>query len=370
MANLLSNAIKHSPSGGVVEVDVRAAGDDVAFAVRDHGAGVPEAFRSRIFERFAQADSSDARQRGGTGLGLAITRSLVEQHGGRIGFDDAPGGGARFWFRLPQAEPAVAADATPAARANAPVLLLVDDDPTSIRDLQDILRLTGYRLVRAASAPAAFELLATEPVRAVLVSLRLGASDPLAFVRELRAVPGYRHMPVLAIGTRATDGEDRTAGAAIGIGDWLRKPFDADRVVAAVRACVEPGAGAHVLHVEDDETLRAMVAELLAGEPVALHGAGSLAEARAALAARHHELVILDLMLPDGDGADLLAEIASARPPVRVIIFSARDSALPESTVIQRRLVKSQHGGAELAALVHEQLRTWPRPAEDNGGST
>ena len=88
-----------------------------------------------------------------------------------------------------------------------------------------------------------------------------------------------------------------------------------------------------------DEDLRTMVAGLLAGEPLVLHGAGSLAEARAALSARHHELVILDLMLPDGDGAELIGELALARPPTRVIIFSARESALPESTVILRRLV-------------------------------
>ena len=116
-----------------------------------------------------------------------------------------------------------------------------------------------------------------------------------------------------------------------------------------------------------------MVAGLLGNEPLALHGAGSLAEARAALAARHHGLVILDLMLPDGDGAELLGELAAARPPIRVIVFSARDSTLPESTVILRRLVKSQHGGPELAALVHAQLRHWPRPAipstEQPGGS-
>jgi DNA-binding NarL/FixJ family response regulator len=76
--------------------------------------------------------------------------------------------------------------------------------------------------------------------------------------------------------------------------------------------------------------------------------------------------VILDLMLPDGDGAELLGELASARPPTRVIIFSARDSALPESAVILRRLVKSQHGGTELASLVQAQLRHWPHRG-DNG---
>jgi signal transduction histidine kinase/DNA-binding response OmpR family regulator len=365
MANLLSNATKHSPAGSVVRVDAARKGRVVAFGVRDHGAGVPEGFRARLFERFAQADSSDARQRGGTGLGLAITRSLVLQHGGAIGFEDAPGGGTRFHFTLPVATQGVEVGVLPAPEDGTPVLLVVDDDPESARDLGTILATPGYRCVVAADGTGARAMLAHEPVAAVLVNLGLRGEDPLAFIRELRNASGYRHMPVLAFGTRS-DGDEGIAGSAIGIGDWLRKPFDADRVVAAVRACVDPGTATHALHVEDDEDLRAMVAGLLAGETLALHGAGTLSEARAALAARHHALVILDLMLPDGDGAELLGELASARPPTRVIIFSARDSALPESAVILRRLVKSQHGGTELASLVQAQLRHWPHRG-DNG---
>ena len=366
MANLLSNAAKHSPAGGTVEVDARRDGGMVVIGVRDHGSGVPEAFRARIFERFAQADASDARKRGGTGLGLAISRSLVEQHGGRIGFEDAAGGGARFHFTLPAAMPSVASDA-PDTPADAPLLLLLDDDAVSLRDLQGILRTTGYRCLPAADPSIALATLQREPVAGVIVNLALAGHDLLAFIRELRVIPGYRHLPVLAVGTRTAAGDDDASGTAIGIGDWLRKPFDADRVLAAVRGCLEPGEASPVLHVEDDEDLRAMVAGLLANEPLVLHGAGSVAEARAALAVRHHALVILDLVLPDGDGAELLAELASARPPTRVIIFSAHDTPVPESAVILRRLVKSQHGGPELAALVHAQLRHWPRP-NDNGG--
>jgi PAS domain S-box-containing protein len=367
MANLLSNAAKHSPAGGLVQVDARRDGSMVIIGVRDHGAGVPATFRPRVFERFAQADASDARQRGGTGLGLAITRSLVEQHGGSVGFEDAPGGGTRFHFALPATLAGSGPGPAPEQSDDTAVLLLVDDDADSVRELQAILLATGYRCIPAATGAAALDLLAREPVRAVLVNLGLASEDPLAFIRELRAVPDYRHMPVLGLGTQPATGD--ATGVAIGIGDWLRKPFDADRVVDAVRACVEPGERSQVLHVEDDEDLRAMVAGLLAGESLVLHGAGSLAEARAALGARHHALVVLDLMLPDGDGSELLAELASARPPTRVIIFSARDSALPESAVILRRLVKSQHGGPELAALVHAHLRHWPQSSPPGGES-
>ncbi|WP_041675449.1 HAMP domain-containing histidine kinase [Ramlibacter tataouinensis] len=101
--NLLSNATKFSPRGGSVTVSVTAAGAAVRVGVADHGPGIPEEFRGRIFERFTQADSSDRRQKGGTGLGLNICRSIIQAHHGRIDFDSEPGVRTEFWFELPQA---------------------------------------------------------------------------------------------------------------------------------------------------------------------------------------------------------------------------------------------------------------------------
>jgi signal transduction histidine kinase len=101
MTNLLSNAAKFSPEGGTVEVTLQAAGAGVRVGVHDRGPGIPEAFRSRIFGRFAQADSTASRQKSGTGLGLAISKRLVEMMQGRIAFEPREGGGTTFWFELP-----------------------------------------------------------------------------------------------------------------------------------------------------------------------------------------------------------------------------------------------------------------------------
>ena len=101
MTNLLSNAAKFSPEDGVVDVVTDDRGAAVRVAVHDRGPGIPENFRSRIFGRFTQADSTTSRQKGGTGLGLAICKRLVEMMQGRIGFDGRDGGGTTFWFELP-----------------------------------------------------------------------------------------------------------------------------------------------------------------------------------------------------------------------------------------------------------------------------
>ena len=101
MANLISNAIKFSNLGGIVTISARPSNDQILFYVEDHGAGIPEAFRSKIFQKFAQADSSDTRQRDGTGLGLSISRIIVERMGGSIDFTTEVNQGTVFYFSMP-----------------------------------------------------------------------------------------------------------------------------------------------------------------------------------------------------------------------------------------------------------------------------
>jgi PAS domain S-box-containing protein len=104
VTNLLSNAIKFSPPDGEVLLGIENLGGTVRISVRDHGQGIPGDFKPRIFEKFAQADASDARQQGGTGLGLSIVKQIVTRLGGEVGFNDAPGGGTIFHVELPAFE--------------------------------------------------------------------------------------------------------------------------------------------------------------------------------------------------------------------------------------------------------------------------
>ncbi|MFT3765005.1 MAG: ATP-binding protein [Minicystis sp.] len=104
VANLLSNAIRHSPAGEQVELRIARRDLWIRVSVTDRGPGVPAEFQGRLFQKFSQADASDARRKTGTGLGLAICKTIVENLGGTIGYQPSPEGGAVFHFELPELE--------------------------------------------------------------------------------------------------------------------------------------------------------------------------------------------------------------------------------------------------------------------------
>jgi signal transduction histidine kinase len=106
-SNLLSNALKFSPPNSEVNITVEDRNGKIRISVVDHGSGIPQEFKDRIFEKFAQADTSDIRTKGGSGLGLSIVREIVRRLGGEVGFADTPGGGATFFVDLPEYQVAI-----------------------------------------------------------------------------------------------------------------------------------------------------------------------------------------------------------------------------------------------------------------------
>ncbi len=105
LANLVQNALRVSPRGTTVTLAVAGADDWACFMVADRGPGVPEEAREAIFERYGQAEGRGERAAGQVGLGLWLAREIVRRHGGRIWAENRAGGGTRFCFALPSAEP-------------------------------------------------------------------------------------------------------------------------------------------------------------------------------------------------------------------------------------------------------------------------
>ncbi|MDY7231376.1 ATP-binding protein [Hyalangium rubrum] len=179
LANLLSNALKFSPAGGAVVLRLARRGERLRVGVEDQGPGIPEAFRARMFQKFAQADGSDSRRKGGTGLGLSIALALMERMGGALDFTSQQGVGTTFWAELPEwreapsekpseSRPAEAVELPEAVR---PRVLHVEADADNRRVVADVLR--GVAEVVAASSQVeaeaalrsgSFPLVIAEPV--------------------------------------------------------------------------------------------------------------------------------------------------------------------------------------------------------------
>lgn len=352
ITNLLSNAAKYSPAGEAVHVRVDREGANARLSVTDRGAGVPEAFRDRIFSRFAQADSSDARGKSGTGLGLYIAREIAERHGGRLWFESPEAGGALFHLELPMLEDA------PLRYAPRDRVLLVEDEPAAAALLTAILEHEGLKADTAGTLKEAREALA-DPGRfgAIVLDLRLPDGDGMDLVRFLREQPETRGIPVVVVSADAARGRD-PAVRTLEVVDWMEKPVDPDRLTDLVRTALTSKQGkgrSLILHIDDDPDLRAVVAAALAdaGEVVSVE---TLDEARAVLAERKPSLVILDLELRDGSGLDLLGELQIDAVPV--IVFSAQDASREFGRPVSAVLVKSRTSLAGLVGAVHELLES------------
>ncbi len=219
--NLISNAVKFSPREAAVEVRALVEGDAVRVCVRDHGQGIPAEFASRIFGRFQQAGGAASRRSGGTGLGLSIAKAITELHGGRIGFENAEGGGTVFQVQLPIA---------PAPEGNEdarPVLLIVEDDD-SMRTVMSTLFGPYAHSITVPDAVGAMKALNKHKVRVLIVDHGLPGMDGLAFSRRLRADPRFRALPIILYSAIEFSQEDlRDSG--IRIGDAFVKTRDSEQ---------------------------------------------------------------------------------------------------------------------------------------------
>ncbi|MDB5365361.1 MAG: hypothetical protein JWM77_1288 [Rhodospirillales bacterium] len=358
LTNLLSNAAKFSPSGRMVDITLTRDGEQARVEVRDCGPGIPLAFRDRIFQRFAQADSSDTRGKGGTGLGLAIAKSLVERHGGRIGFDTELGHGTSFWFALPALDP-VGALPPLEDHVGSPVLVVEDDDDVATL-LRMILERAGYTVDRVADLRAARRAISAKRYAAITLDLMLPDGNAIELVRELRSAAATAELKIVVVSAVMVDGKRELNGDAVSVVDWIPKPIDPVRLLEAVRMAVAGTLRPRILHVEDDPDV-ARVTQLLLRDVGDVVVATDLASGRAAMLATRFDLLLLDVELPDGSGLDLLPLARSAQDrPVPVIVFSADQVSDDAARAVEATLVKSRVSSDELAQTIQRIVRSAP----------
>ena len=243
--NLLSNAARHCPESAPIRVEAAREGVHVAVSVQDQGRGVPPEMLAQLFRKHVAIRDGDAEGGiGATGLGLAICKGLVEAHGGRIYAESAGiGRGARFTFTLPMAEGEGVGDRARATSRRKrrtgevrekPRILVVDDDPKTLRYVRDALAKAGYTALVTGDPGELAALIHSEKPQLVLLDLILPGADGIELMAE---IPELSELPVIFI---SGYGRDETIARAFerGAADYIVKPFSPTELTARVGAAL------------------------------------------------------------------------------------------------------------------------------------
>lgn len=327
LTNLLSNAIKFSDVGKTVLVTARKEGGRVKVSVKDHGRGIPSDMVGSIFDKFKQVDSSDSREKGGTGLGLAISRAIVEQHDGKIWAESEIGMGSVFCFTLqgPEIKEAVSPVLGVDGGKPRPPVLICDDDPAFVRYVRTIIEHEEYTAATASSAEEALEYLEKNEVSLLLLDIHLPGMSGLEFERRLRTAPVTADLPIIIVSVEEPFEELGVAGPVII--DWFTKPIDVGKFLDSLGSYLGQGKTPDILVVDDDEELLAVLSHQIGNLGALVRSARSGRQAVQMFREKMPALIILDIVMDDGDGfyvIDVLREEIE-KSEVPIIVFSAEE---------------------------------------------
>jgi signal transduction histidine kinase/DNA-binding response OmpR family regulator len=377
LLNLLSNACKFTKEGdinlkvSINSVDGRALVD---FSVSDTGIGMTPEQMGRLFEEFSQGDASTAREYGGTGLGLAITRRLCQMMGGDVTVTSEPNRGSTFVARLPlSASAAVDAMAGYVADVSAiapgtECVLVIDDDPTARELISDHLRQAGFVVITAPGGREGLKLARQYHPIAITLDVMMPDIDGWTVLAALRGDPQLSDIPVVM----ATIVDEHRHGMALGAAGYLTKPIDRDKLVDLIRRFQAPAGPTRVLVVEDDSMQRDRIRAWLEPQKWLVMEAENGRVALDRLAENVPNVILLDLMMPEMDGFELVTEMQKhpVWRRVPVIVITARDLTAEDrarlNSGIEMVMMKESFSPAALIERVREVVaKPMPRKVRE-----
>ena len=376
LKNLLSNAFKFTERGFVNLRVARAtegwsedrillnrASDVLAFSVSDSGIGISAGKQGTIFEAFQQADGSTSRKYGGTGLGLAISRELARLLGGEIRIESEEGRGSTFTLFLPETyTPPVLPGATAALIATLPdapraepadtptevsvpddrgnilpgeqSILIIEDDRNFAQWFLDLAHTYEFKAIVTPSGQSALALARAFAPTAISLDISLPDMDGWKVLERLKSDLTTRHIPVFIISVA----EEPRNALKYGAVDFLTKPVDqpgVENLLRRVRRMAETTAK-QLLLIEDDDTQRNSIRELIGNETAHIVDAANAEQGLEALSRQTFDCVVLDLMLPDISGFDLIQKIRAKHERLPIIVYTGKDLSAEEEEKLNR----------------------------------
>jgi CheY-like chemotaxis protein/two-component sensor histidine kinase len=380
LKNLLSNAFKFTERGYVNlrvapatggwnpgNVSLNSAPQVLGFSVSDTGIGIPTDKQSTIFEAFQQADGSTSRKYGGTGLGLAISRELARVLGGEIRIESIEGRGSTFTLFLPQSYTAVPTErpvppahlpvddggAKTATEISAPAapafnvvddrsnilptdlaVLIVEDDADFAQWLLDVTHEHGFKGIVTSRGNSALSLVREFSPAAITLDISLPDITGWQVLNRLKSDLNTRHIPVFVI----SGNEEPENALRQGALRFLTKPIqysDVQEMFAKART-MTAAKEKKLLVIEDDETQRNSIRELLGDETAQICDAADAREAMHLLGTERFDCVVLDLILPDLSGFELIDKIRAHDAHLPVIVYTGKDLSATEEEKLNR----------------------------------
>jgi PAS domain S-box-containing protein len=396
--NLLSNALKFTNEGG--QVTLRAGRvpraevgclsearpgrtfpladseftEFLEITVTDSGIGISADGLSRLFQPFSQIDSGLARKFEGTGLGLAMVKLQAELHGGTVGVDSAIGEGSRFtvWLPVRAADELPTAALAPATLQYVPgerTALVVEDDLKSAELIRVQLEAEGFKVVHAPSAEVALALAIQQPLALITLDIMLPNMDGWELLGRLKQIPDLRRIPVVIVSIVA----DRNKGFSLGAAAVMQKPISRQELYESLVDLglfpVARDGTLTVLVVDDDPKAVELIAVRILGLASTILRAYGGREAIEVARRKLPDVIVLDLMMPEVNGFDVVAALnerpETARIPILVVTAKAinADDRSKLSRYAATIMEKADFNAARLTAEVRRAMSGRPAGA-------
>ncbi|MGV3754922.1 MAG: response regulator [Verrucomicrobiota bacterium] len=378
--NLLSNASKFT-SNGTIRLEalrVNAEGKEwVHFKVSDTGIGMTQEQMDRLFQAFVQADAGTTKKFGGTGLGLAITRHFSRMMGGDTTVASEFKKGSTFTIRLPARVEASAPEAPVqqvkpagevAVEPNAGKVLVIDDDPTIHDLLKRLLQRQGFKVSGVQSGREGLKQAREINPDVIILDVMMPEMDGWNVLSSLKNDPVLSEIPVVMLSMI----EDKHMGFALGAADYLTKPIDREKLSSMLRKYRRTSDEALVLVVEDEEGVRQFMRVLLERDGWSVMEAGNGQEALARVAEKRPSLILLDLMMPEMDGFEFVAQLREVTEwkDIPVVVITAMELTAKDYQRLNGNVTKIMRKGSYQQDQLMSDVRQLVSSFVESGASS